>query len=331
MTVKIANDHAAEDVEMRAVFCDTISDLARRDPRIMLLDADLMLAMGTKPFAAEFPDRTVDCGVMEANMAGVAGGLSVEGFIPVMHTFAVFCARRALDQIWISCAYALGNVKIVGSDPGITAALNGGTHMSFEDIGIMRMIPGSTVVDPTDSTMVRDMVEKAVSSYGIWYIRLLRKNAVKVYESGSSFEVGRAVKLCDGTDVSLVACGICVHEALRAQELLERRGVSASVIDVVTVKPLDRTALLEEIRRTGYVVTCENHSCTNGLGSAVAEVLAEEGMGRLSRVGIREEFGEVGPLDYLKTRFHLTGEDIAEAALKLVGKKGKKSSGIGVE
>jgi transketolase len=255
---------------------------------------------------------------MEANMASVAAGLSVEGFVPVMHTFAAFCSRRALDQIWISCAYALGNVKIIGSDPGITAALNGGTHMSFEDIGIMRMIPGSIVVDPTDSAMLRDMLEKAVSSYGIWYIRLLRKNAVRVYESGSRFEVGRAIRLCEGTDVSLIACGICVSDALRARELLGQRGVSASVIDVVTVKPLDRGVIIEEARRSGCVVTCENHGWTNGLGAAVAEVLAEEGLGRLSRVGVREEFGEVGPVVYLKTRFHLTAEDIAEAALKLV-------------
>jgi len=190
--------------------------------------------------------------------------------------------------------------------------------MSFEDIGIMRMIPGSIVVDPTDSAMLRDMLKTAVSSYGIWYIRLLRKNAVRVYESGSRFEVGRAIRLCEGTDVSLVACGICVSEALRARELLGERGISASVIDVVTVKPLDRDVILEEARRSGRVVTCENHSWTNGLGAAVAEVLAEEGLGRLSRVGVREEFGEVGSVDYLKTRFHLTGEDIAEAALKLV-------------
>jgi transketolase len=213
-------------------------------------------------------------------------------------------------------------VKVIGSDPGVTAALNGGTHMTFEDIGIMRMIPGAIVVDPTDSVMLRDMLQKAASCYGIWYLRVFRRSAVRIYDSASSFEVGKAVRLCEGTDVSLVACGICVHEALRAQQLLERRGVRASVIDIVTVKPLDRAAILEEVRRTGCIVTCENHSRTNGLGSAVAEVLAEEGTGRLSRVGIREEFGEVGSIDYLKTRFRLTGEDIAEAAVKLLSDKG---------
>ena len=325
MAVVVAGDHAPEDVEMRAVFNDTLTDLARSDPRIMLLDADLMVAMGTKPFAAEFPRQTVDCGVMEANMAGVAGGLSVEGFIPFVHTFAAFCSRRALDQIWLSCAYALANVKVIGSDPGVTAALNGGTHMTFEDIGIMRMIPGATVVDPTDSVMLRDMLQKAASSYGMWYLRVFRRTAVKVYDSGSSFEVGKAVKLREGTDVSLIACGICVHEALRAQQLLELRGVSAGVIDIVTVKPLDRTLILEEARRTGRIVTCENHSWMNGLGSAVAEVLAEEGTGKLSRVGVREEFGDVGSIDYLKTRFGLTGEDIAEAAVKLVSDKGPRA------
>ena len=312
---------------MRAVFNDTLVDLARSDPRIMLLDADLMVAMGTKPFAAELPHRTVDCGVMEANMAGVAAGLSVEGFIPFIHTFAAFCSRCALDQIWLSCAYALTNVKVIGSDPGVTAALNGGTHMTFEDIGIMRMIPGAIVVDPTDSVMLRDMLRQAASCYGIWYLRVFRKNAVRIYDSTSSFEVGKAVRLCEGADVSLVACGICVHEALRAQQLLERRGVRAGVIDIVTVKPLDRAAILEEVRRTGCIVTCENHSRINGLGSAVAEVLAEEGTGRLSRVGMREEFGEVGSIDYLKSRFHLTGEDIAEAAVNLLSDKGTRGRG----
>ena len=318
MTVMFANANVVEEVEMRAVFADTLMELARADPRIMLLDADLMVAAGTQPFAAEFPQRTVDCGVMEANMAGVAAGLSVEGFIPFIHTFAAFCSRRALDQIWLSCAYALENVKIIGSDPGVAAALNGGTHMSFEDMGIMRMIPGATVVDPTDSVMLRDMLRKAASSYGIWYIRLFRRNAVRIYSSGSSFEIGKACRLREGTDVSLVACGICVHEALRAYELLREQGIDASVIDAVTVKPLDRSTLIAEVERTRRVVTCENHNCVNGLGSAVAEVLADEGMGRLVRLGVREEFGEVGPLDYLKKRFRLTGEDIAEAAASLV-------------
>jgi transketolase len=318
VTVMLASANVVEEVEMRAVFANTLMELARAEPRIMLLDADLMVAAGTQPFAAEFPQRTVDCGVMEANMAGVAAGLSVEGFIPFMHTFAAFCSRRALDQIWLSCAYALENVKIIGSDPGVAAALNGGTHMSFEDMGIMRMIPGATVVDPTDSVMLTDMLRKAASSYGIWYIRLFRRNAVRIYSSGSSFEIGKACKLREGTDVSLVACGICVHEALRAHELLKQQGIDASVIDAVTVKPLDRGTLLAEAKRTGRVVTCENHSCANGLGSAVAEVLAEEGTGRLARIGVREDFGEVGPVDYLKRRFRLTGEDIAEAAAGLV-------------
>jgi transketolase len=318
VAVIVADAHVLEDVEMRAVFADTMAALARADERIVLLDADLMVAAGTQPFAAEFPRRTVDCGVMEANMAGVAAGLSVEGFIPFIHTFAAFCSRRALDQIWLSCAYALGNVKIVGSDPGVAAALNGGTHMAFEDMGIMRMIPGATVVDPTDTVMLRDMLRKAAATDGIWYIRLFRRNAVKVYAAGSEFEIGKACRLREGTDVSLVACGMCVGEALRAHDLLKERGIAASVIDAVTVKPLDRSMVIAEAERTRRLVTCENHNRLNGLGSAVAEVLAEEGIGKLVRLGVREEFGEVGPVDYLKKRFRMTGEDIAEAAAGLV-------------
>jgi len=313
-------ENKLEELEMRKVFCNTMIELAEKDEKVVLMDADLMAAMGTKPFAVKFPERTINCGVQEANMAGVAAGLAVEGFIPYMHTFAPFSTRRALDQIWLSCAYAKTNVKIIGSDPGVTAALNGGTHMSFEDLGIMRMVPGATVIEPTDSVMLADVVRQSKDLPGIFYFRLLRKNAIKVYEDGSKFKIGKAVKLRDGNDISLIANGICVYEALRAHDMLKQKGISASVIDMFTLKPFDAETVEEEAKRTGIILTCENHNYLSGLGSAVAEVIAERAPAKLGRVGIKEEFGEVGPVEYLKERFGLRGEDIAAAALKLLGK-----------
>ena len=321
MNIIPAKENVNEELEMRKVFCDAMIELAEKDDKVVVMDADLMSAMGTKPFAVKYPEKTVNCGIQEANMLGVAAGLSVEGFKPFVHTFSPFCTRRALDQIWLSCAYAKANVKIIGSDPGIMAALNGGTHMSFEDLGIMRMIPNSTVIEPTDSVVLADLIKQSNDIYGIFYFRLLRRNAVKIYEKGSKFEIGKSVKLRDGKDISILTAGICVSEALRAHDMLKEKGISASVIDMIFYKPIDREAVIKEANTTGLIITCENHNYLNGLGSAVAEIIAEEAPAKLYRMGIKEEFGEVGPAPYLKERFKLRGEDIAENALKLLGKK----------
>lgn len=321
MNVKLAKDNSLEKVEMRKVFCDTMIEVAKKNEKVVLLDADLMAAMGTKPFQAEFPDRTIDCGIQEANMIGVAAGLSATGFIPFAHTFGPFATRRACDQIFMSCAYAKQNVKIIGSDPGVTAALNGGTHMPFEDLGIMRGIPGMTVIEPADSTVIADMVRQVADIYGMHYIRLVRKNAPKVYEEGSTFDIGKAVPIRDGKDVTIIACGICVAEAIKAAGILEQEGISARVLDMFTIKPIDKEAVIAAAKDTGAIVTAENHSINNGLGSAVAEVLCENIPTPIARIGSQDEFGEVGPVDYLKERFGLTAENIVAAAKKVIAKK----------
>jgi len=310
-----------EELEMRKVFCDTLMELAEKDDKVLVVDADLMTAMGTKPFAARYPERTVNCGVQEANMMGVAAGLSVEGFKPFVHSFSSFSVRRALDQIWISCAYAKTNVKIIGSDPGITAALNGGTHTSFEDLGIMRMIPGSVVIEPTDSVVLADLLKQSNDVYGIFYFRLLRRNAVKIYEKGSRFEIGKSVKLREGKDITIISAGICVGEALRAHDILKDMGISASVLDMIFYKPIDREAIISEAKETGLIVTCENHNYLNGIGSAVAEIIAEEAPAKLYRMGVREEFGEVGPVSFLRERFGLTSGHIVDTARKAFARK----------
>jgi transketolase len=313
--------NAPEEVEMRKVYCETLIKLVESNRQVMALDADLMVGAGTKPFAARFPERNIDCGIQEANMYGVAAGLSVTGKIPFAHTFAPFCSRRACDQIFLSCAYAKLNVKIIGSDPGITAALNGGTHMPFEDIGIMRTIPEMVVIEPTDTVMLREMITQIADEYGTHYLRLARRTVTKIYETGSSFEIGKAVPIRDGSDLTIIAAGFCVAEALKAAAILEKQGVSARVLDMFTIKPLDTEAVVKAARETGAIVTAENHNILGGLGSAVAEVLGENLPVPLERIGVRDLFGEVGPTDYLAERFELTAGDIVKKAERVLQRK----------
>ncbi len=307
--------------EMRNVFCETMIRMAAEDEKIVLLDCDLMGAMGTLPFRDRFPERTVDCGIQEANMMGIAAALSASGKIPFAHTFGVFASRRALDQVVISCAYAGRNVKIVGSDPGITAELNGGTHMAFEDLGIMRGIPEMTVVEPTDTVMLKDLLPKIAAWKGCVYLRLVRRLCEKVYRDGSEFTIGKANVLREGKDVAIIAMGYCVSQSLLAAEMLEREGISARVVDLFTLKPADREAVVESARKTGAVVTAENHYIHNGLGSAVSEILSEEYPTPLVRIGVQDRFGIVGKRDFLAGYLGLDAPSIAEAARQAVAKK----------
>jgi len=321
MTILLAKNNVKEDIEMRNVYCQTLIELARKNNQIVILDADLMSSMGMIPFLKEFPERTFNCGVQEANMIGIAAGLSATGKIPFAHTFATFATRRCYDQVFISGAYAKANVRIIGSDPGVTSAYNGGTHMPFEDMGIMRNIPEMTVLEPTDSVMLIDIIKQLAGLYGMFYVRLLRKNAIKIYEEGSTFEIGKAVKLKDGKDVTIIANGIMVAEALKAAYMLEEKEISTRVLDMFTLKPIDKETIITCAKETGAIVTAENHNIINGLGSAVAEVLVENIPTPMERVGVKDLFGEVGPVDYLKERFELTANDIVKKAEKVLKRK----------
>lgn len=254
-------------------------------------------------------------------MMGVASGLSAAGMIPVAHTFGVFASRRAADQVFLSAAYGRMNVRIIGSDPGVTAAGNGGTHQPFEDLGIMRGIPGITVIEPTDSIMLRDMLLQTKDRYGVFYIRLSRKKSEQIYQEGSTFEIGKAVELRPGTDVTLLASGVCVADSLRAADALAAEGISARVLNLFTLKPMDRESVVAAARETGAIVTVENHNIINGLGSAVAEVLVEHCPVPMERLGVPDVFGEVGTVDYLKERFGMTVPDIAAAARRVLARK----------
>lgn len=319
--VILANEHGKDVSDMRTAYCEALMQLAGQDDRIVALDADLMAAMGMKPFAKKFPERTVDCGIQESNMVGVACGLAVWGKIPFAHTFGPFMTRRACDQVFMSGVYNKANVKLVGSDPGITAAYNGGTHMPFEDMGIMRGMPSMTVVEPTDIVMLKNLLPQIAHTEGAFYMRLVRKDVRKVYAEGSQFEIGRAAQLTEGNDVTILASGYCVAEALEAVEALKKEGISARLYNVFTWKPLDEEVILKAAKETGAIVTAENHSVLNGLSSAVAEVLAKTHPTPMQMVGVHDEFGEVGPVSYLRERFGLTSDDIQSAVHKVLARK----------
>ena len=307
--------------EMRAVYCQTLQELARENDRICILDADLVGSSGVKPFFQEFPDRAVDCGIQENNMIGVAAGLSAAGMIPFAHSFGPFASRRCVDQIFISCAYAKANVRIVGSDPGVTAAYNGGTHMPFEDMGTLMSIPRITLVEPTDSVQLRWLLQTLEKEYGVYYIRLLRKNAVGVFEAGSQFQLGKLARLREGTDAAVVCSGIMVGEALKAAALLEQEGIRIAVLNAFTWKPVDDETLAEYARSCGCVVTAENHNILGGLGSAVANSLSRSCPVPVEMVGVEDEFGEVGTEDFLRRRFDLTAEHIVRAVRAAMARK----------
>ena len=225
--ITVAQAHETEIKVMREVYCETLQRMAEEDGRVVVVEADLAAPIGTVPFSRQFPERFFDCGVQESNMVGVGAGLSAAGMVPFAHTFAAFAARRCMDQVFVSASYARLNLKLVGSDPGVTALYNGGTHMGLEDMGAFLGIPDITLVEPVDTAMLEDVLRTAKDTYGVFYIRMNRKNAVKIYEQGSHFEIGKGVTLREGRDVTLISSGILVAESLKAADILSAQGVSA--------------------------------------------------------------------------------------------------------
>lgn len=321
MNVKLKNKLEKSSMKLNAEYLKCLNELAKADESIIRLEADLMMAMGPD-FCPETPERTVNCGIQEANMVGVGAGLSATGFKPFLHTFGCFMTRRTFDQVFISGAYAKLNLKMVGSDPGITAKQNGGTHMPFEDMGIMRLVPDAMIFDCAEPVLLKSITSSIANIYGIQYIRFPRSfDGYAIYEDDSEFEPGKGVVLRDGNDVTIVASGIMVGEALDAAILLENEGVSAAVIDMFTIKPIDRELLTVYAKKTGAIVTAENHNVIGGLGSAVAEALSESCPTIMGRIGAQDKFGEVGDYDYLIRKFNMTANDIAAMAKQVIAKK----------
>lgn len=299
----------------------TIADILEKDPDAIYLDADLMSCIGTSKYACAHHDRAIQCGIAEANMIGVAAGLASAGFKPIAHSFGTFASRRCFDQAFLSAGYAKNDITIIGTDPGVCAAFNGGTHMPFEDMALYRALPGATVIDITDTVMLETVLRQCPDRPGVKYLRVGRKNNYKVYGEGTFLPIGRAVTLRQGGDLTIAACGIMVGEALKAAEALSGEGIQCTVLDMFTVKPLDVETLLASVKETRALVTSENHNRVGGLYAACSEALAANYPAPVEYVAVEDEFGEVGPQDYLQKRFGLTAEHIAEKARQALSRK----------
>ncbi|MCE5188101.1 MAG: transketolase family protein [Eubacteriales bacterium] len=310
--------------DMRDAYCDALLAAAEQNERVLSLNCDLSGSLGTGRFCAQFPERSFNLGIMEANACSMAAGLSVTGYVPFVHSFAVFSSRRMADQIFLSCAYAGLNVKIIGGDAGVSAAVNGGTHMAFEDLGVLRSIVGLRLFEPTDNVMVKALIPQLATQYGVDYIRMPRRSVVKIYDEGERFTPGEAKLLREGSDVTIIASGVLVSEALLAANALAETGIEARVLDCFTIQPLDTKCVVESARTTGCVVTAENHNIIGGLGSAVAEALGEFAPVPMERVGVKNAFGEVGSQNYLMDRFNLRAKDICGAARRVIARKNER-------
>lgn len=303
------------------VLGETIGALLENDARAVYLDADLMGCIGT----AKLPQKTnraINCGIAEANMVGIACGLSAVGFKPIVHTFGSFASRRCFDQVFLSGGYAKNAITVIGTDPGITAAFNGGTHMPFEDMALYRTIPEAIVVDVTDISMLVSFLHQFQTMQGVKYIRVPRKESYPVYPPDYHFVPGKGAVLREGTDAVIVASGIMVHEALEAAKILEADGIYAAVIDPITIKPFNEALIRSYAEKTGVVVTAENHNKVGGLTNAVQAAICGLDVG-FGYVAVEDEFGEVGPQDYLRTRFALTADHIASVIKNAINDKSR--------
>lgn len=307
--------------ELRAVFAETLGELMEENKDIVYLEADLGGAIGTASLFKKYPNQAFDVGIMEANMVGVGAGMSVKGKIPFMHSFGTFTSRRCADQAFLSGCYNHANIKIVGSDPGITAEANGGTHMPFEDMGIYRGFPEMTVLDVAEPHLLKAVLREMSEEYGVMYIRFPRKGKTEYYDENQEFTIGKGITVKDGTDANIIACGVEVEEALLAAKELAEEGLSVRVVDMFTVKPLDEALVLACAKETGAIVTAENHNKIGGLGSAVAEVLAENLSVPFKRIGVPDCFGEVGSKKFLSEKFGLSREDIKAAVKEVIKRK----------
>lgn len=300
--------------EMRAVYAETLNELIDENKNVMCLEADLGKASGTVPtVSAKHPNNLIDAGVAEANMVSVAAGLSKEGKIPFCATFSCFASRRVYDQITISCAYANNNVKIVGTAPGITQGPNGGTHMCFQDLAIMRAMPNMHVYSPADVYELKSMMRYMAKDEQPTYMQLVRTTTTPVFDESFEFNPDKATIVSEGTDVTIVSTGYMTSFAFKAVKELKEAGISAELIHYSSVKPFDEKTLIESASKTEKVVTVENQNIIGGLGGAVCEVLSEQCPTQVKRLGVPDKFGEVATEDYLFNKHGFGVKSIVEA------------------
>ncbi len=292
---------------------------------VVALDADLSCSTKSAKFGKEYPERFFNIGISEQDLVGTAAGLAAAGKIPFASSFAVFVTGRTYDQIRVSVAYTKLNVRLVGSHGGLMTGEDGATHQALEDLALMRVLPNMTVIQPADATETEKVVEALLDFKGPVYLRTTRSKVPVIFDKDYKFQIGKAVKIKEGKDVAIFATGSMVHEAIEAVDMLKKKGISASVINIHTIKPIDKAAIIAAAKETGAIVSCEDHSIVGGLGSAIAEVLATEMPCVMEMVGVADTFGESGSPRDLYEKYGLTAKNIANAAEKAIGRKTSKA------
>ena len=308
-------------IATRDAYGEALAELGGENDKIVALDADLSGSTKTGVFAKKFPTRFFNMGIAEANMVGTAAGLASVGKIPFLSTFAIFAAGRGWEQIRQSVAYPKANVKIVATHGGVTVGEDGGSHQSVEDIAIMRAIPNMTVIVPADGEETKGAIRAAAAYKGPVYVRLGRNKVPNVSPAGHTFEIGKGCVVVPGTDLTFITTGLMTAQAVIAAEKLKAEGISARVLHIGTIKPLDKELVLQAAQETGAIVTAEEHSVVGGLGGAVAEYLAEECPTLMKRVGVYDRFGTSGKSDELIKYFGLNAETLIEEAREIVSRK----------
>lgn len=305
-------------IATRESYGNALVELGQENPNVVVLDADLAAATKTGMFKKAFPERHIDCGIAECNMIGIAAGLAAAGMTPFASSFAMFAAGRAFEQVRNSVGYPHLNVKIGATHGGISVGEDGATHQCCEDIALMRTIPGMTVIVPSDDIEAKAAVKAAATMEGPVYMRFGRLAVPVINDEDYKFEIGKGNVLKEGTDVAIIANGLCVAESLEAAKKLEAEGINAQVINMATVKPLDTELVLKAAKETGKVVTVEEHSVIGGLGSAVCDVLSEQLPTPVLKIGVNDVFGHSGPAVELIKEFGLDGDSIAAKVKEFV-------------
>ena len=305
-------------IATRQSYGEALAKLGEENENVVVLDADLSSATKTSIFAKKFPDRFFDIGIAEQDMMGTAAGLSTFGKIPYANTFAVFASGRSYDQVRNTIAHTNANVKICATHAGITVGEDGATHQMLEDIGMMRMLPNMRVISPSDDVQTKWVIKEVSKIQGPFYIRLCRLATPIIYdeefvkENNIKFEIGKGIQIGNGTDASIIATGVTVQEALKAKENLEKEGINIRVIDMYTIKPIDKELIIKCAKETKKIITIEDHSIYGGLGSSVCEVLSENYPAKVIRMGIKDTFGESGKAEELMRHFKIDCNSIVE-------------------
>ena len=320
MSFTLIGKHEKDSRNNRDGYVTAMLDLMEKDSKVMHVDCDLENCINTGKLAKAFPEQTVNAGIAEANAMGVAAGLAATGRTVFMHSFGCFASRRAFDQAFMSAAYAKLPVHVIGSDPGVCAAYNGGTHMPFEDCALYMSVPEAVVIDPVDYAQINCLTKKLAASGKFSYMRMIRKGFTTVYGDGSDFEIGKGEQITEGNDIAIIATGLMVNEARLAAEQLAAEGIHARVINIHTIKPLDEEIVIKAAKECGKVITAEEHNVIGGLGEAVCAVLSEKQPTPVRRVGVQDVFGCSGPAWDLLKKFGLDAATICKTAHEMLGK-----------